>query len=93
MLRDRFVVERYPKILYFDAGFPTGIPRQYYRSYGLKADKLLLWLRKQVKINITDVIYHVIPVLYVYLLLLLLLLLLLVCSMVSYMMVMILYKG
>ncbi len=47
-LKSRFSVTRYPKLLYWDAGFPQGVPRQYYRSYGLTADGLLLWLRKQI---------------------------------------------
>jgi len=40
-------VKRFPKLLYFDVGFAGGVPRQYYISYGLTADGLLLWLRKQ----------------------------------------------
>ncbi len=48
-LKSQFSVSRFPKLLYWDAGFPRGMPRPYYRSYGLKAESLMLWIRKQVR--------------------------------------------
>jgi hypothetical protein len=41
-------VENYPKLLYWDSGFAGGIPRQYYKSYGLTASGLMVWLEKQI---------------------------------------------
>ncbi len=34
--------------MYWDSGFPGGVPRQYYKSYGLSASGLLTWLQKQI---------------------------------------------
>eukprot|EP00095_Tigriopus_kingsejongensis_P003285 maker-scaffold781_size98004-snap-gene-0.20 protein:Tk03285 transcript:maker-scaffold781_size98004-snap-gene-0.20-mRNA-1 annotation:"sortilin-related receptor isoform x2" len=48
LLKERFGVDTYPKILYYDASFPMGMPRQYYKSYGLTANGLLTWLQKQI---------------------------------------------
>ena len=46
-LKERFQVNTFPRLLYWDSKFPTGAPRQYYKSYGLTTEGLLLWLEKQ----------------------------------------------
>ena len=43
-----FQVEEYPTLLYWDKGFPGGVPRQYYKSYGLTTAGLVQWLQKQI---------------------------------------------
>ncbi len=48
VLKARFAVDKYPKLLLWDSAFSAGVPRQYYKSYGLSAEGLLLWLRKQI---------------------------------------------
>ena len=41
-------METFPTLLYWDRGFPGGIPRQYYKSYGLTKSGLVQWLQKQI---------------------------------------------
>ena len=39
----------YPKLLFWDMAFPSGMPRQYYKSYGVKnKEAILTWLQKQI---------------------------------------------
>ena len=41
-------VEKFPTLLFWDRAFPGGIPRQYYKSYGLTKSGLVQWLQKQI---------------------------------------------
>lgn len=41
-------METFPTLLYWDQGFLGGIPRQYYKSYGLSKSGLVQWLQKQI---------------------------------------------